>query len=61
MGVSEHVATALVEDDVAEPDAVADAVAVEVASLPEEPEPEPDPLGGYTSFPASSQEYISGR
>jgi hypothetical protein len=59
VGVSEHAATALVEDDGAEPDLVAPAVAVEAASLPGDPEPEP--LGGYTNFPSSLHEYISGR
>jgi hypothetical protein len=49
------------EDDVAEPEVIADAVAVEVASLPGDPEPEPEPLGGYTNFPSSLHEYISGK
>lgn len=59
MGVSEQAAPAFVEDDVAEPEVIADAVAVEVASLPGDPEPEP--LGGYINFPSSLHEYISGK
>ena len=59
VGVSEHAAPALVEDGGAEPDSVAPVAAVEVASLPVDSEPEP--LGGYISFPPSSQEYISGK
>jgi hypothetical protein len=59
VGDSEQAAPALVEADGAEPDPVAPAVAVVVASLPGDPGPEP--LGGYTKFPSSLHEYISGR
>ena len=41
VGVSEHAAPALVEDDGAEADSVAPAVAVAVESLPGDPDPEP--------------------
>lgn len=46
VGVSEHAVPVLVEDDGTEPDSVAPAVAVEVASLPVDPDPDPEPFGG---------------